>query len=73
MPWDIKSLKAEYFYNIIEEHKHEPRKLWKHLKSTGYRDNPKENPAMVLNIDGETCHDKEKIVNYFNSFFTTTA
>ncbi len=40
---------------------------------TGYRDKPKENPAMVLNIDGETCHDKVKIANYFNSFFTTIA
>ena len=28
---------------------------------------------MVLNIDGETCHDKVKIANYFNSFFTTIA
>ncbi len=28
---------------------------------------------MVLNIDGETCHDKLKIASFFNSFFTTVA
>ncbi len=28
---------------------------------------------MVLNIDGEACHDKVKITNFFNSFFTTVA
>ncbi len=58
---------------FLHHYHYEPHKLWKHLKSTGYRDKPKENPAMVLNIDGETCHEKVKIANYFNSFFTTTA
>ncbi len=27
----------------------------------------------MLDIDGETCHDKHKVANYFNSFFTTVA
>ncbi len=33
---DIVTARAEYYYNAAEEHKHEPRKLWQHLKTTGY-------------------------------------
>ncbi len=58
---------------MAEEHKHEPRKLWKQLKKTGYREEPKEIPAMVLNIDGDPSHDKVRVANYFNKFFTTVA
>ncbi len=58
---------------MAEEHKLEPRKLWKQLKKTGYRDKPKETPAMVLNINGDPSHDKVRTANYFNTFFTTDA
>ncbi len=58
---------------MAEEHKHEPRKLWKKLKKTGYREKLKETPAMVLNIDGDPSHDKVRIANYFDTFFTTVA
>ncbi len=33
----------------------------------------KKNPAMVLSIEGEMCHDTAKLANFFNSFFTTVA
>ncbi len=58
---------------MAEEHKREPRKLWKQLKKIGYREKPKEIPAMVLNINGDPSHDKVRIGNYFNTFFTTVA
>ncbi len=58
---------------MAEEHKHEPCKLWKQLKKTGYREKSKETPAMVLNIYGDPSHDKVRIANYFNTFFTTVA
>ncbi len=58
---------------MAEEHKHEPRKLWKQLKKTGYRKKPKEIPAMVLNIDRDPSHDKVRIANYFNILLTTVA
>ncbi len=58
---------------MAEEHKHEPCKPWKQLKKTGYREKPKETPAMVLNIDRDQSHDKVRIANYFNTFFATVA
>ncbi len=70
---DIETARREQFSNVAEEHKHDPRRLWQHLKATGYRQKTKETSAIVLDIDGETCHDKSKIANYFNSFFTTVA
>ena len=70
---DIKSAKADYFQSKIEEHKNNSRKLWQHLKETGYSDKAREHSNIVLNIDNETCHEKPKIANHFNSFFTTIA
>ncbi len=58
---------------MAEEHIHETRKLWKQLKKTGYREKPKETPAMVFNIDGDPSHDKVRIANYFNTFLTKVA
>ncbi len=58
---------------MAEEHKHDPRKLWQYLKSTGYSHKTKEPSAIVLDIHGETCHNKAKVANYLNSFFTTVA
>ncbi len=39
----------------------------------GCKDKTKENPAMLLTIEGETFHNKIKIANFFNSFLTTVA
>ncbi len=70
---DIKTAKADYFYRMVEEYKHEHRKPWKQLKKTGHREKPKETPAMVLDIDADPSHDKIRIANYFNTFFTTVS
>ncbi len=32
---DIESARAEYYCNVAEEHKNEPRKFWQHIKTTG--------------------------------------
>ncbi len=31
---DIVTARVEYYCNVAEEHKHEPRQLWQHLKTT---------------------------------------
>lgn len=69
----MKSPRADYFCNMAEEHKQEPGKLWNHLNATGYIQNTKKYSATVLDIDVETCHDKVKVVNYFDTFFTNIA
>ena len=66
---DIRSAKSEYFSNQIEEHKNEPKKLWQQLKSLGYNNkSSKSETKVVLDINGETCFDCNKVANYFNEF-----
>ncbi len=43
---DIVNAKAEYYHNATEEHKHEPRKLWQLLKTTGYSEKSKDSPTI---------------------------
>ena len=70
---NLKKAKGDYFSNKAEEYKNTPKKLWKHLKETGYSTKPKDHSDIILNINGETCHDTLSIANHFNTFFTTVA
>ena len=47
--------------------------LWKHLKDLGYQSCAKGSSNIVLDVDGEKCHDKKAVANHFNSFFTQIA
>jgi hypothetical protein len=60
--------KSEYFSSQIEENKNNPKKLWSNFKSLGYQKDPKSDPNIILNIDGENCHEG-KTVSYLTSFF----
>jgi hypothetical protein len=52
-----KIAKSEYFSSQIEENKNNPKKLWSNFKSLGYQKDPKSDPNIILNIDGENCHE----------------
>jgi len=69
----VKSTKAAYFSNKVEEHKHDSKGLWHHLKSLGYKTKTKSSSNIVLNINDEICHDSSTVANHFNTFFTTVA
>jgi len=43
------------------------------LKTLGYSNKTKEQCKVVLNIEGETCFDSNKVANYINKFYTTVA
>ena len=68
-----KIAKSEYFSSQIEENKNNPKKLWSNFKSLGYQKDPKSDPNIILNIDGENCHEGKTISKHFNNFFTTIA
>ena len=43
------------------------------FKKIGYKGEKKGKNNIVLNNDGENCHEAEKTANHFNSFFTNIA
>lgn len=43
------------------------------MKSLGYSHKTKEQCKVVLEIEGETCFDSNRVANFFNSFYTTVA
>ena len=70
---DVRSAKAEHFSSKIEENKHNSKKLWNQLKTLGYSSKTKGETKVVLNIDGETCFDSNRVANHINSFYTSVA
>ena len=52
---EVKNSKSNYFKDKIEEHKNDPKKLWKQFKSLGYSNKSKVNSKIVLNIDNNIC------------------
>ena len=69
----IRKAKSDFILNQIEENKDCPKKLWQHLKELGIKNKKGAEKEIVLNIDGMLCHDKSKIVNEFNRYFTEVA
>lgn len=70
---EIKTAKSSFFSDKIEESKNDSKGLWQHLKDLGYKGEKKGKSNIVLNIEGENCHEADKIANHFNSFFTNIA
>ena len=70
---DIKVAKSNYFSDMIEQDKDNPKKLWQHLKDIGLRNKGKDSGNICLCIDGEICHDSKPVANHFNYFFTNVA
>ena len=55
----IRRAKANFFQNKVEEHKNNPKSLWKQLNTIGYSNKSKEKCRMVLEINIEKCHDNK--------------
>ena len=70
---DIKVAKSNYFSDMIDQNKDNPKKLWQHLKDIGLRNKGKDIDNICLCIDGEICHDSKSVANNFNDFFTNVA
>lgn len=70
---EIKAAKREYILNKVEENKNNPKQLWKHIKDLGYQSKPREASNIVLDIEGNKCHENKSIADYFNKFFTQIA
>ena len=53
----IRQTKANFFHNKVDEHKDNPKLLWKQFKTLGYCNKNKEKSRTVLEIDNEKCFD----------------
>ena len=69
----IKKTKANYFHEKVEEHKDNPKLLWKQFKTLGYSNKNKEKTQIVLEIDNDKCFDSKKVANHMNNFYLTIA
>ena len=69
----IKKTKANYFHDKVEEHKDNPKRLWKQFKTIGYSNKNKEKTSIVLEIENEKCFDSKKVANHMNNFYLTIA
>ena len=69
----IKRTKANHFCKKVEEHKDNPKELWKQFKTLGYSNKNKEKSKIILEINNEKCFNPIKVVNEFAQFFLTVA
>ena len=69
----IRNNKANFFQNKVDEHKNNPKLLWKQFKTLGYSNKSKGKSRIVLEINGEKCHDPKTVSNHMNTFFLTVA
>ena len=65
--------KSIHFCTKVEEHKDNPKKLWKQFKTLGYSNKTLEKSGIVLEIDNEKCFDPLKVVSEINNYFLTVA
>ena len=65
----IRKTKANFFQDKVEEHKDNPKLLWKQLNTLGYSNKSKEKSRTVLEINGEKCHEPKAVSNHFNYYF----
>lgn len=70
---DIKQEKSDCIMENVKENKNNPSKLWKILKSLGFRNENKSGSNIVLNKNGELSFDSKSNANYMNDFFTNVA
>ena len=64
----VKEAKANFFSDKVEEHKDNPKSLWKQFKSLGYSNKNKEKSRIVLEIDNEKCFDPKKVAQHMCNF-----
>ena len=66
---EVKKSKSNYSKDKIEEHKNDPKKLWKQFKSLGYSSKSKVNSKIVLNNDDNICFEPKKIAQNMDDYF----
>ena len=69
----IRKTKANFFQDKVEEHKDNPKLLWKQLNTLGYSNKSKEKSRTVLEINGEKCHEPKAVSNHMNNYFLKAA
>ena len=70
---EIRSAKANYFKNKIEENKGNSKNLWKQLKTIGYREKSKNNSKIVMDIDNSPSFEPKNIADHINKYFLNIA
>lgn len=65
-----RTIKANYYHAIIEEHKFSIKQTWKILKDLIGRKNDKSNFPQEFLIKGESVTDKSTIAESFNDYFS---
>ena len=69
----VREAKANYFSEKVEEHKNNPKSLWKQFKSLGYSNKNKEKSRIVIEIDNVKCFDPKKVAQHMCNFFINIA
>jgi hypothetical protein len=70
---EVKTAKASFFQNKLEESMGDPKKLWSHLKNLGYGSKANSKGKIVLDIEGKLCYDTLSVCEYINNFFISVA
>ena len=66
--------KADYFVNVVNDNKNQPKKLWQALKDLGTSSKCVTKSNMIgLKINCDVCLDKSLIAEHFNVFFSNIA
>ena len=73
MQREIRSAKANYFKDKIEENKGNSKNLWKQLKYLGYSEKSKNNSKIVMDIDNRTSFEPKNIADHINKYFLNIA
>ena len=69
---DIRFAKRSFFRAKVEEHKSDSEKLWKQLKTLGYK-TKSDASSIVLENDGSKVFDPLSVANIFNRFYSSVA
>ena len=68
----VKTAKANYISEQIEMNKKNNKGLWSALKNLG-GNKSKPNEPIVLDINGQLCHDPRAVAEHINSYFVNVA
>ena len=68
----IKDAKAQYFNKSVVDCGNDSGKLWRHLKTLGYK-SPKGDSGIVIDSNGKQFFNPSDTARLFNEFYTTVA
>ena len=70
---EVKKAKENYFKNKVVENKNDSKKLWGQLNTLGYSSKTKDRSKIVIESEGEKCHDSKNVCKTFNDYFLNVA